>query len=145
MPLNNFAIQGMLDLLFNNTAFANVGDTAGLQPSATTGSFWVSLHTADPGASGNQTTNEISYTGYARVSVARTSAGWVRTSNTYDPTAPITFGACTAGSGTVTHAGIGTASSGTGHLLWSGPVTPNIAVSSGITPELETSSTITIT
>ena len=39
-------------------------------------SLYVSLHTANPGATGNQTTSEAAYTSYARVAVARTSGGW---------------------------------------------------------------------
>ena len=47
------------------------------------------------------------------------------------------------GSGTATHFGVGTASSGVGKLLYKGTVTPNISVSSGVTPELSTSTAIT--
>ena len=56
--------------MFNNTDFANIGDAGGLQNSATAGSLYVSLHTADPGEAGSQTTNEANYTSYARVAVA---------------------------------------------------------------------------
>lgn len=144
MPLSNAFIQGILDLLFNNSAMADIGDVAGLQPSATTGNFWVALHSADPGAGGSQSTSEVSYTGYARVAVVRTSSGWVRTGNTYDPAATIVFGACTAGSATAAYASIGSASSGAGNLWWSGPITPNITIAAGVTPELTTGSTITL-
>ena len=58
---------GLLALLFNNTAFAGVGDTNGLLASVGTGSLYVSLHTADPTAAGNQTSSEVSYGAYARV------------------------------------------------------------------------------
>ena len=68
-------------LVFNNTNIALVGDATGLRGSTTAGSLYLSLHTADPGTSGDQTTNEIAYTGYARVAVARTSGGFVVTGN----------------------------------------------------------------
>lgn len=145
MPMSNNCIQGLLKLLFQNAAFANVGDAGGLQPSASAGSLYVSLHSSDPGASGNQTTNEVSYTGYARVAVARSSGGWPITSNTIDPGSTIAFPACTGGTATAAYAAIGTASSGAGVLLWSGPITPNISIANGVTPELTTGSTITIT
>lgn len=145
MPMSNNSIQGLLKLLFQNAAFANVGDAGGLQPSASAGSLYVSLHSADPGAGGNQTTSEVSYTGYARVAVARSSGGWPITSNTIDPGATIAFPACTGGTATAAYAAIGTASSGAGVLLWSGPITPNISIANGVTPELTTGSTITIT
>ena len=67
MSMSNASETALLNLLFNNTDWANVGDAAGLQNSATAGSFYVALHTADPGDAGNQTTSEASYTGYARV------------------------------------------------------------------------------
>lgn len=40
---------------------------------------YVSLHTGDPGEAGDQTTNEATYAGYARVAVARDSGGWTVT------------------------------------------------------------------
>lgn len=65
----------MLELYFNNTAHADIGDASGLQPAATEGSIYVSLHTANP-AGGNQSTSEATYTGYARVAVGRNSGAW---------------------------------------------------------------------
>jgi hypothetical protein len=131
----------LLKLIFNATAIANIADNAASAPLT---SLYVSLHTADPGEAGNQTTSEISYTGYARVAVARTSGGWTVTTNSVSPVANIDFGAMTAGAGgTVTYFGVGTASSGTGKLLYSGTVTPNIVVANGVTPRLTTASTVT--
>lgn len=69
-------VADILNLLFVNSNAANIGDATGLRGSSTAGSLYVSLHTADPGATGDQTTNEASYTSYARVAVARTSGGW---------------------------------------------------------------------
>jgi hypothetical protein len=135
--------NGLLLLLFNNTNFANVGDATGLRGSSTAGNLFVSLHTADPGETGTQTTNEIGYTSYARVSVARSSAGWTVTNNSVSPTAAVTFPAGTGGSGTATHFGIGTATSGAGVLLYSGTVTPNIVCGNGVTPQLTTATAIT--
>jgi hypothetical protein len=143
--MTNAAAQGFLDLFFTNSAWANIGDTSGLQPSGTAGSFWISLHTAGPGVTGNQTTNETTYGGYTRIAVARSGSGWTRTAQTMSPTSTIIFPACTSGAATITHAGIGTASSGTGHLLSVGAVTPNIAVSTPIAPELTTASTFPVT
>lgn len=134
---------GLLDLLFDNTAFTLVGDAAGLLPSATPGSLYVSLHTADPGEAGDQTTSEITYTSYARVAVARNGTAWVRTTNSVSPNAAITFPAGTGGSGTATYFGVGTDSSGAGKLLYSGTVTPNIVCGDGITPELSVATAIT--
>ena len=144
MSKSNSCENSLLLLLFNNTNFANIGDATGVRGSTTAGSLYVSLHTADPGETGDQTTSEISYTGYARVAIARSGAGFTVTANSVSPAANIDFGEMTAGAGgTVTHFGIGTASSGAGVLLYSGTVTPNIAVASGIIPRLKTTSTVT--
>lgn len=126
----------VLKLFFNATTIATLARDA-TSPAT---SLYCSLHTASPGAGGDQTTNEISYTGYARVAVVRTSSGWTISTNTVVPAANITFGACTAGSGTVTHWAIGTGSSGAGYGMFFGTVTPNISVSSGVTPILTTAS-----
>lgn len=105
--------------------------------------LYVSLHTADPGEAGDQTTSEATYTSYARVAVARTSGDFTVTGNSVSPAADIVFPAATGGANTITHFAIGTASSGAGKLLYSGTVTPNISVSSGVTPRLTTASTVT--
>ena len=64
--MSNASETALLNLLFNNVDWANIGDAAGLQNSATAGSFYVRLHSSDPGDAGTGDTNEISYTGYAR-------------------------------------------------------------------------------
>jgi len=135
MSKSNACENGLLLLMFNNTDFANIGDAGGLQNSATAGSLYVSLHTADPGEAGSQTTNEANYTSYARVAVARSGAGWTVSTNQAVNAATISFPQCTGGSNTVTHFGIGTDSAGAGTLLYSGALTASLAVSSGITPQ----------
>lgn len=133
----------LLDLIFLNTNIANLGDATGVRGSAAAGSLFVSLHSADPGEAGTQSTSEVSYTGYARATVARSGAGFTRTGNSISPAANIDFGACTAGSVTATHFGIGVASSGATLLLYKGAISPTIAISAGVTPRLTTASTIT--
>lgn len=131
----------ILNLIYNATAIANIADNAATSPLT---NLYVSLHTADPNA-GNQTTNEAAYTSYARVAVARTSGGWTVTGNSVSPTATISFPAGTGGGETVTHAAVGTLSTGTGKILDSGTLSPNIVTGDGITPEIKTTSTITRT
>lgn len=134
MSASNTLETALLNLIFLNTDIANIGDAAGLQNSATAGSLYVSLHTADPGEAGSQTTSEATYTSYARVAVARSGAGWTVTGNTADNTAAVNFPACTGGTNTITYFGVGTDSSGAGTLLFSGILTASLAVSTGITP-----------
>jgi hypothetical protein len=134
MSATNAFETGLLNLIFNNTDLANVGDAAGLQNSAAAGVFYVSLHTADPTETGTQTSSEATYTGYARVSVARSGAGWTVSGSNVSNAAAITFGACTVGTNTITHFGIGSDLSGAGNLFLKGTVTPNLVINPGITP-----------
>jgi hypothetical protein len=123
---------GIMTLVFQNAAYANVGDASGLQPSATAGSFYISLHTADPGETGDQTTSESAYTNYARVAVARSAAAWSHAAGVTDNDSAITFPACGVTGSTVTHFGIGSATSGAGNRFFNG--TSSLSVSSGVTP-----------
>jgi hypothetical protein len=134
MSKSNTWETGLLNLLFNNTTFSLVGDATGMVGSGTAGSLYVTLHTADPGETGDQTTSEATYTNYARVAVARTSGGWTISGNAVTNAAAINFPTGGASGNTITHVGIGTASSGASKLLYSGALTSNLAVSSGITP-----------
>ena len=131
----------LLKLIFNTTAIANIAINATSSPLT---SLYLSLHTADPGEAGSQTTSEISYTGYGRVGVARDSSGFTVSGSTVVLAANATFGQMTAGAGgTVTHFALGTASSGAGKILYYGTVTPNLSVSNGVTPILDTTTTFT--
>jgi hypothetical protein len=140
MSKSNAFENSLLKLIFNATAIANLADNAATSPLT---NLYVSLHTADPGEAGDQSTSEAAYTGYARVAVLRTTGGWTVTNNSVSPVANIDFGNCTAGTSTVTYFGVGTASTGAGVLYYSGTVSPSISVSSGVTPRLTTASTIT--
>lgn len=129
---------GLLDLVFTNANFANLGDATGIRGSTTAGNVFLSLHTADPGETGNQQTNEATYTNYARVSVARAGGSWTRTGTapTQMANAAIQqFPTCGASGNTVTHAGVGTATSGAGILLYSGALNASLIVNNLITPQ----------
>jgi hypothetical protein len=132
--MSNASETNMLNLLFNNTDWANIGDAAGLQNSATAGSFYVALHSADPGDAGNQTTSEISYTGYGRVAVARSAGGFTVSGAGVSNTATVQFGECTAGSATAQYFSVGLLSSGAGDILYSGSLSATRSISAGITP-----------
>lgn len=71
--------EDLLKLYFLNTAILNVGNAAGLVGSSgagSPGSLYISLHSADPGETGDQSTNELSYSGYSRLAVARDGTKW---------------------------------------------------------------------
>ena len=138
MPGTNAFNQDVLQHYFENANHANIGDATGLVASTTAGVYYISLHTADPGEGGDQTTNEATYTGYQRISVARSAAEWTVTATdppTVDNDNPITFDVATGGSNTITHVGVGTDASGAGNLLFKFALDSSLAVSSGITPE----------
>jgi hypothetical protein len=139
----------LLRLIFNGTAIANIADNAANAPNTL---LWVALHTADPQAGATegsaQTTSEATYTSYARVSVARTSAGWAITTDGngitgVSPVNPISFPQATGGTNSITHFSVGTAQTGTGRILYAGAVTPTISVTAGVQPQLTTGTRIT--
>ena len=80
---------------------------------------------------------------YARVAVARSGAGWTVSGNDASLVAIATFPPMAGGAGgTVTHFGVGRASSGAGELLFFASVSPTIAVVAGITPKLDTTTKV---
>lgn len=110
-------------LTFNGTAYSWDANT----------DLYVSLHTGDPGEAGSQTTSECAFGSYARVTVARSGAGFTVAGDTASNTAIIAFPECTSGTETVTHVAIGTAGAGAGQILYKGALTASRSVSSGIT------------
>jgi len=133
-----------LMLVFNNMSVAGIGDAIGIVGSAVAGDFYVSMHTADPGEAGDQTTSEVAYPGYARAAVARDGTGFTITGSVMNPAGPITFPEGGAGtSGTATHFGLGSSNTGAGLLLYSGPITPNLILGEGVSPQFGVGSSIT--
>lgn len=131
MPFSSGSANSIALLFFNGTTYDGFAENDTTSPLT---DLYIALHTADPGASGTGSTNEVSYTGYARVAVARTSGGFTVSGNTVSNTAAVTFGACTAGSSTATHFSITVASSGASQILARGALTASLAISAGITP-----------
>jgi hypothetical protein len=132
MSKGNTFENDLMKLVFNATAIANIADNAASSPLT---NLYVSLHTGDPGEAGDQTTNEATYTSYARVAVARSGSGWTVTANEAENAALVQFPQCTGSSNTITHVGVGTAASSTGKLLYKGALSSSLSVSSGIQPQ----------
>jgi hypothetical protein len=141
MSIGNTFENDLMKLIFNATAIANIADNASSSPLT---DIAVALHTSDPGEAGTMQTNEIAYTSYARVDVARSALGWTVTNNSVSPVANIDFPAGTGGSGTATHFSVGATGGGAAKIFWSGTVTPNIVCGDGIVPRLTTATTITL-
>jgi hypothetical protein len=140
MSKSNAYETDVLGLLFNGTAIALVADNTATTPLT---NLFLSLHSSDPGEAGTQTTNEVAYTDYARATVARTSGGFTVSGNSVVLAANVDFPACSGSSATATHFAIGSLVSGAGKIFYSGTVTPNISISTGVTPRLTTGTTIT--
>jgi len=141
MSKSNAAENAILELIFKATAFADIAENDSSSPAT---NLYVSLHTSDPGEAGTQATNETAYTNYARVAVARTGSGWVVTGNSVSPAANVDFAECGATPGaTITHVGVGIGASGATVLLYSGALTPNITMATGVIPRITTASAIT--
>ncbi len=139
MSKGNAFETALLGLIFNAAAIADLAENDTTSPAA---SLTVALHTADPGEAGSQLTNETAYTGYARQAVVRTAGGWAISGNIVNPVAAIEFPECTASPGAaITHFSIGSGVANA--LIYSGTVTPNIAMAVGVVPRLKTTSSIT--
>ena len=134
----NLAEDDFLDLYFTNIDFPNVGDAAGLQNSAAANNLHTSLHLSDALAETDtlQTASETTYTGYARVATARSTAGWTVASGLVDNDNLLQYGNMTAGGPvTITDVGIGFAASGAGVLHIFGQVTTDLVVNNGVNPQ----------
>ena len=142
MSFSNQFEADILGLIFNATAISGLADNASASPLT---NLYVALHTADPGEVGNQSTNEVNYTGYARVAVQRTGAGWTLAGQTISPTAVIELGEMTAGTaGTAVYASVGTAASGAGKIIIRGALSQTIPFQVGTVPRIRANSTITL-
>lgn len=125
--------DNLLALLFNATAWANMADNAASSPFT---DLYISLHTADPGVGNDQTTNETSYTNYARQAVARTTGGWsVPASASTDNVAAVNFPTCGVTGATITYVAIGTSLSGAGTVLYAGALTSPVVVANNTQPK----------
>lgn len=145
MAISGTSETAIMALIFNATAWANYADNAATTPQT---QIATALHTADPGSAGTQSTSESAYTSYARVNVNRNSGGWTVSGTnpaSVSPVALIGFPAGTGGSGTVTFFSTGKTGGGATAILFSGTVTPNIVTGNGVTPQLSTSTTMTLT
>ena len=120
MAKGNTFINDALKLWFTATAIANIADNASSSPLT---SLYAALHTADPAAAGNQETSEAAYTNYARQAVARSGSGFTVSSQSVTLAATVNFPAgATSDTDVISFWSIGTAETGTGKILFSGPI-----------------------
>jgi hypothetical protein len=141
MSISNTTENAILSLIFEATAWANYADNAATTPQT---NVHTALHTADPADGGTMSTSEAAYGSYARVNVARSTSGFTVASGSVSPDAEIAFPAATSGTETETHFSFGKTGGGAAAILFSGTVTPNIAVATGVTPKLTVATACTL-
>lgn len=134
MSKSNLHEAGYLKLTFQNIAHANIGDAAGLQPSAVPGNFYVALYSTDP--TDADTGTELTYTGYARVAVVRSAVGFTQSGNSITNALQVLFPLNSGTSQTATHFAYRTAASG-GDMIRKGTVSPSVTINNGDTPKFE--------
>jgi hypothetical protein len=134
--------ERIMTLIFENTAAAEIGDTAGLLPSATANAFACALHTATvPDTATSMSVSECAYTGYARLEgtgdgTDRNSTDWNYAASPDGPMtnlATITFGTSTT-SETITSVSLGEQGGGATSPFFATDLDSNLAVTNGVTP-----------
>lgn len=137
MSKSNSFETGLLKLIFQNVSLAGIGDVTGILGSTASGGLYISLHTADPGEGGNQTTNEATYIGYDRPIIGRGTGSWSVSGNQASNLALVAFSTCTSGLNTIDYIGVGTdAYPSSGILLYSTALATSLIVSANITPTI---------
>jgi hypothetical protein len=128
--------NSILDLIYLATAWADMAENDGVAPAT---NIDIALHTAAP-ASSAQTSNEATYTGYARVPVLRNATGWDAASAAANANAAlIQFAECTAGANTITYVSVGN----NDIIIFYGALAAARAVSAGIQPQFADGALVT--
>lgn len=102
--------------------------------------LYLSLHIGAVGLGGNQSTNEVSYTGYARIPILRNNTTGEFSVSVAASSANqnlLAFGNATAGTFpiTATHAAIGENSSGVGTVIATGALASSLIINLNINPQ----------
>jgi len=122
----NFS-DSVLKLIFNAEPIDKIADNATTAPLT---QLYLSLHTADPGNSGDQSVSEVVYTGYARMPVTRDETGWTVLAGNVYLTGVVEFPnpVAVATAQVATFFGIGEALAGAGELYYKGALAPPITI-----------------
>lgn len=139
MPKSLVFSTDILRVIFWNYPINGICDAA----SAPYPTLYMSLHTDDPTPDGDQTSHEISYTGYARCPVNRGTTYWGINNGIANPKNPITFPLMTGGFGGIaSYWVVGTSHSSSGKILYIGSITPAIYVVVGVSPEFDVTTSV---
>jgi hypothetical protein len=97
--------------------------------------LYVSLHTADPTATGLQTTNEVAYTDYERRPITK-ATGWTDNGTSFANAALIQFPICGAVGATIRYIAIGELNTGgAGQIYYIGQISADLTVITNIQPQ----------
>lgn len=131
MPKSSNTCNNFLALIYNATPWANIADNASSSPVT---NIYVALSTATGAVGDTMSTNEATYTNYARQTVVRSTSGWTApASRVTSNVAQITFPQCGASGNTITSAKTGKAT-GASDVFHYGDLNASIAVSNLIQP-----------
>lgn len=122
--LSNDAETKLLQLIFEAATWTGMA-------TAVAGNLNFALYNTDPTDADSGT--EVTYTGYARVTVARGTANFTVTGDTVTNDVDITFGLCTAGSDTANY---GAVYDGTTNLVAHGALSSALAISANVRPRI---------
>lgn len=138
MPASDVLELELMDLIFLNLDFDNIGDSAGIQASAAPGTITLALSTGTLGETSTQATTEAAYTSYARIALVRSAADWSNAAGVVTNDNIEAFPAATGGSETETDVSLG--SDQVADEMWLyGVLDSGLAVSNGITPQFAAS------
>lgn len=127
--------DSILNLIYRALAWADVAENDTSAPAAV---LDIALHTAAPATSA-QTSNEATYTNYARVTVTRGAGGWTLSAGSgTSNVALIQFPVCGASGNTITHVSVGIS----GTIIHYGELAAPRAISSGIQPQFAPSALV---
>jgi hypothetical protein len=135
MSKGNVTENDLVKFFANGTAMPSYGST-----------WYMHLHTADPGEAGTSSSSEANYPDYARIAVSRDVAGFTvcdadgtpnASGSAFKNAAEITFIECNASyspsTQTLTHASL---CSSTGQIIYKGALTTPIVVGALNTPRI---------
>jgi hypothetical protein len=135
MSKSNAFETDLLKLVFQNIpiiSFSGVTEDHTLPGSTSAGVLIGSLHTANPGESGDRLSFVPTYSGYTAINIARNTSQWDVAGNVVTNLLQLAFPAAIGGSSTITHFSVGIVQSN--KILYYGPLSAPLPVSSGVTP-----------
>lgn len=145
MSLGTQAILDLQGVLYGGRPWNNYGNGGGLPSFTGAANQRLSLHTANPGLGGNQTTNESADPAYARQDVPLDDTVIDSTVSPMVFLVDVPFPILTGAGETYTHVVLGRASSGAGQIILVGALPAPIAVATGQRPVIRSGTPITVT